>query len=100
MLARLSLWTGSQAIAVGPGGEIYFLGQSCIRRIGVNGFVQTFAGKPDSPGYRDGAGTTAQFSNPNGLAIDSAGNLFVADSDNHLIYPGNHSLKHGPNLGR
>jgi sugar lactone lactonase YvrE len=30
-------------------------------------------------------GATAKFNNPNGLVVDSAGNLYVADTDNHLI---------------
>ena len=37
------------------------------------------------PGSADGSGTAASFKNPSGLAIDSSGNLYVADSQNHLI---------------
>ncbi len=38
-----------------------------------------------SSGYKDGVGAAAQFKAPTGLAVDSAGNVFVADSGNHLI---------------
>ena len=52
--------------------------------------------KPQSPavttiagsgvlGFADGNGTSALFSNPMGVAADSAGNIYVADSRNNLI---------------
>ncbi|MCL2011912.1 MAG: DUF839 domain-containing protein [Cystobacterineae bacterium] len=42
-----------------------------------------FAG--DRRGYADGVGAAAQFDSPRGMAMDKAGNLFVADTDNHCI---------------
>ena len=36
-------------------------------------------------GYTDGTGTSAQFSYPTGVAVDGAGNVYVADQDNHRI---------------
>jgi len=36
-------------------------------------------------GYADGQGTEARFDSPLGLAVDAAGNVFVADTRNHLI---------------
>jgi sugar lactone lactonase YvrE len=38
-----------------------------------------------SEGSKDGAGPAAQFKWPHGLAVDAAGNVFVADRGNHLI---------------
>jgi len=46
--------------------------------------VTTFAGS-GLAGYIDGDGAIARFSNPSGAAVDSAGNVYVADADNHLI---------------
>lgn len=43
------------------------------------------AGRPGSAGSLDGTGTNAQFNIPHSLAIDGAGNLFVADTFNHTI---------------
>jgi sugar lactone lactonase YvrE len=46
--------------------------------------VRVIAGT-GSPGQADGIGTTAKFSSPMGLALDKAGNLYVADYYNHCI---------------
>jgi DNA-binding beta-propeller fold protein YncE len=54
-----------------------------IRKI-EGGQVTTIAGT-GKPGYVDGAAKTAQFSYPMGLAVDSAGTLFVADLNSHVI---------------
>lgn len=56
-----------------------------IRKITSTGAVSTFAGLPGTAGYADGSGSNARFNTPGGIAIDSAGNLYVADSNNHRI---------------
>jgi sugar lactone lactonase YvrE len=55
-----------------------------IRKITPDGTVSTFAGS-GSPGAVDGTGTAASFNAPQGLSIDEAGNIYVADHDNHQI---------------
>jgi len=45
--------------------------------------VSTFAGSTE--GFANGAGSTAQFDSPSGVAVDSRGNAYVADADNHRI---------------
>ena len=56
-----------------------------IRSITPEGSVTTLAGMPGSSGSADGNGSTARFSYPEGIAADSEGNLFVADSANQVI---------------
>ncbi len=56
-----------------------------IREIATNGMVTVFAGQPGVFGTRDGTGTNAQFNTPSGLAFDSVGDLYVADTANNTI---------------
>jgi len=73
-------------IAIADDGTIYVAdaGESNrIRKITNEGIVTTFAG--DSEGFADGAGAAASFNTPSGLAIDSSGNLYVADTGNNRI---------------
>lgn len=59
---------------------------NAIRRVrsGPSGRVETLAGT-GAAGSADGAVKTASFSNPQGVALDIKGNLWVADSGNHTI---------------
>ncbi|QDH70770.1 NHL repeat-containing protein [Marilutibacter alkalisoli] len=54
-----------------------------IRRIRPDGNVDTLAGGGE--GFADGSGAQAAFHTPSGLALDLAGNLYVADTGNHAI---------------
>ncbi len=74
-------------VAMDGGGNVFVAdtGNSTIRKITSAGVVTTFAGSPTTRGSRDGVGTAAQFNQPVGLAIDPAGNLYVADTFNATI---------------
>ena len=39
----------------------------------------------DDPGPVDGAGSAAMFTSPQGISVDSVGNVYVVDRFNHLI---------------
>jgi hypothetical protein len=47
--------------------------------------VTTLAGTAGMPGSADGTGAAARFRNPSGVAVDGAGNIYVADSRNATI---------------
>jgi sugar lactone lactonase YvrE len=55
-----------------------------VRAIMLDGTVTTVAGSSQA-GYKNGLGLDAQFKSPASLAVDSAGNVYVADTNNHRI---------------
>ncbi len=59
------------------------LGSNRIRKIDTQAIVSTFAGS--EVGYQEGSTTEARFSYPKALALDSKGNLYVADMVNRRI---------------
>lgn len=77
---------GPSGVAVGARGFVYVAdaGNNMIRQITSFGFVTTLAGY-GLPGSVDGTGTSAYFNNPTGVAVDTAGNVYVADAGNNLI---------------
>lgn len=74
-------------VAVDAAGTLYVAdaGNHTIRKITADGAVSTLAGKAGSAGSADGAGATARFSSPSGVAVDAAGTLYVTDAGNHTI---------------
>jgi hypothetical protein len=55
-----------------------------IRKVTIAGLVTTIAGNPGQTGSADGTGTSARFSNPQGI-VALEGDLYVTDTGNHTI---------------
>jgi hypothetical protein len=74
-------------VAVDAAGTIYVAegGSHVIRRVSAAGVVTTLAGTAGAAGFADGAGAAARFNVPWGIAVDAAGTVYVADSENHVI---------------
>lgn len=77
----------ASGVAVDLSGNIYVADswnyQIC--KITPSGTVTTLAGKFNSSGSADGKGSAARFDFPEGLAVDSHGNVFVAEYFNDTI---------------
>jgi len=69
------------AVATDGSGNVYVAdaGNNTIRKISPGGEVTTLAGTAGPGGLVDGTGSAARFYYPEGLAVDSAGNVYVAD---------------------
>jgi len=74
-----------QGVVVDGAGNLYVSDSAnhTIRKVTPAGVVTTFAGRAGESGSTDGQ--PGGFRNPGGLAIDAAGNLYVADRSNKLI---------------
>ena len=91
--ARFKIGNYFAGLAVDGSGNIFVAdeGNSCIRKIAATTYtVSTVAGVGAAPGYIDTAIAPAtlpavKFNFPNGLVIDPAGNVYVADQTNNAI---------------
>jgi len=85
--ASSASFSSPDGVALNASGTIYVAdtGNNRIRRITSTGtVVSAFAGT-GTAGTADGAAASAQFNGPTGLAVDAAGNIYVADTGNNLI---------------
>jgi sugar lactone lactonase YvrE len=74
-----------QGLAIDGGNNLYVADTNnhTIRKVALS--TGAVAGLAGNSGSMDGAGSVARFTFPTGVAIDSAGTLYVADTENHTI---------------
>jgi sugar lactone lactonase YvrE len=83
-------FNSQSGVAADSAGNVYVADpwNLTIRRITPVGEVTTVAGLVGVAGSVDGIGSAARFNRPNGVAVDSAGNIYVADAWNSRITKG------------
>jgi uncharacterized protein (TIGR03437 family) len=83
--ARLNFPSG---VAIDAAGNLYIAdsGNHRVRMVAPNGLISTVAGTGEAGFNGDnGNATRARLDTPGGLAADSAGNLYIADTGNHIV---------------
>ena len=85
--ARAAQLLGPVGIALDGAGNIYVSTSArLIRKIDGNGIITTVAGDGEQGFDTDGVpATSAPLNAPHGITVDRAGNLYIADADNHRV---------------
>jgi sugar lactone lactonase YvrE len=86
--ATAAALSAPQGVAIDLAGNVYIAdtGNNVVRRVDASGNIHTFAGT-DTPGYAgdEGSATGAQLLSPTGVAADSYGDMYIADTGNNVI---------------
>src|SRR6266581_8520899 len=85
---NLARFTSPAGLYLDAGNAVYLTDGHLVRRmtgVGTNWVVMTLAGMAGQHGTSDGTNSDARFDQPEGIAVDAAGNLFIADTINNAI---------------
>jgi streptogramin lyase len=82
---KAALFNNPYCMVTDPQGNVYVTdwANNVIRKITPAGVATTFAGS--TQGYQDGPLASAKFNEPSGIAIDTAGNMYVSEEVNQTI---------------
>lgn len=73
-------------VTVGPNGSLYFTTMERVHRVDPAGIITTIAGNGEWGFTGDGGpAVDAQVSHPNEMAVDAAGNVYLADGENNRV---------------
>jgi sugar lactone lactonase YvrE len=75
-------------LAVDASGNVYIAdaGNKLVEQLSPGGQIVVIAGGGGTvPSFTSGAAASAQLSNPTGVAVDAAGDVYIADQGNNLI---------------
>jgi sugar lactone lactonase YvrE len=77
----------ARRLAVASDGSIYFSALNCVFRVDVSGILTRVAGASQEQGYSGDGGPaiSAQLNQPEGVAVDALGNVYIADSYNNRV---------------
>ena len=94
--SRVSAWVNPSALAYDSAGDLYLAEPNAVRRVDhATGVITTVAGRsgPLFVGYGgDGhTATSARLNAPQGIAVDAAGDLYIADTGNNRVRRVDHS---------
>ena len=74
------------AVAVDSGGNLYFVRGDLVNKVSPNGTVSKIAGTAAEGYFGDGGpATNAALNSPKGVAVDSSGNVYIADTTNQRV---------------
>jgi sugar lactone lactonase YvrE len=86
--AKSASLNSPEDIALDPAGNLFIVdsGNNRVRRVdATTGIITTVAGRADGFNGDGGPATSASLSSPGGIAVDEAGNLFIADTGNSRV---------------
>jgi hypothetical protein len=86
-IGTLARFNAPLGLATGQDGSVYVAdsGNHAIRRIAPDGIVTTVVGQDGMAGSNDGPVSEAHLNTPSGIDVTANGEIFIADTGNHII---------------
>ena len=85
--ATASKLNGPNGVAIDTAGNLYIAdsGNALVERVTPSGVLSVVAGTGTAGAPTPGAATSSKLNDPSGIALDTSGNLYIADADAHVI---------------